>query len=106
MCYTLTAKGQRENQAPLVLSPGDLSVTSGAEIIEEITGGSGTGKVTVSKQGTTQRAKCKLGKLVDGRVTIKTGGAGGSCVIVAKKAKSAGYNAVKSAPVTITVLPK
>lgn len=106
MCYTLTAKGQRQNQAPLVLSPGDLSVTSGAEIIEEIIGGSGTGKVTVSKQATTQRAKCKLGKLIDGRVTIKTGGAGGSCVIVANKAKSAGYNAVKSAPVTITVLPK
>ena len=106
MCYTLTAKGQRENQAPLVLSPGDVSVTSGAEIIEEVTGGSGAGKVTISKQGTTRGAKCKLGKLVDGRVTIRTAGTGGSCVLVGKKAKSAGYNAVKSAPVTITVLPK
>ncbi|MBM3273220.1 hypothetical protein FJY94_08290, partial [Candidatus Kaiserbacteria bacterium] len=100
-CYTL-GNNNKQNQAPLILSPGSQKVTVGQrKLIQNASGGSGNGRIQYNKS-VSQGTKCRLlplGKKV--RVFVR--GEPGVCKITATKVRSRKYNEVQSAPVTLTV---
>jgi len=100
-CYTL-GNNNKQNQAPLILSPGSQKVTVGQKkLMQQASGGSGNGAIQYRKS-TSSGTKCRLlplGKKV--RVFVR--GEPGVCKITATKVRSRKYNEVQSAPVTLTV---
>jgi len=100
-CYTL-GNNNKQNQAPLILSPGSQKVTVGQKkLIQHASGGSGNGAIQY-KRSVSKGTKCRLvpqGKKV--RVFVR--GEPGVCKITATKVRSRKYNEVESAPVTLTV---
>ena len=89
---TLTEKG---DQKPLTIT-GDISVIYGEKLTLTTSGGSGTGAVTYTvTPGTGTATIDATGKLTPTKV--------GTVTVTATKAADANYNAITSAPVTITI---
>jgi hypothetical protein len=100
-CYT-KGNNNKENQAPLTLTPGSIQVKSGKSVLERANGGSGPGAVKFKKISTSG-VSCTI-KSGGKKAQIKVTGQG-VCKIYATKAQSRKFNDTKSAPATITVTP-
>ncbi|MBM4128417.1 MAG: hypothetical protein FJ247_14015 [Nitrospira sp.] len=100
-CYTL-GNNNKQNQAPLILSPGSQKVTVGQKkLIQQASGGSGNGAIQYKKSASSG-TKCRLLPLGK-KVRVFARGEPGVCKIIATKGRSRKYNEVQSAPITLTV---
>lgn len=96
MCYSLSSKNKRQNQAPLRLQPGSTTVNLNGSLLEEASGGSGAGTLKFTVTESSKGLKCKLLKK-GSTVTVKSGvDQTGTCTIRASKAASAKFNSVQS----------
>jgi hypothetical protein len=104
MCYSLSYSNNRMNQPPVTLAPGTVSATTGADVMQVASGGSGSGrfKFKVTPAG---GAKCKLKKVGPDRVVIRTRGTG-SCTVTVTKQKDKTYSASTSLPAVIRINPQ
>ena len=96
MCYSLSSKNKRQNQAPLRLQPGSTTVNLNGSVVEEASGGSGAGTLRFTVTEFSKGLNCKLLKK-GSTVTVKSGlDQTGTCTIRASKAASAKFNNVQS----------
>ena len=102
ICYTLSTKNTKQNQAPVFLKPGSIKVPSNERVIEQASGGSGAGTLSFTQVGASVGIQCKLLKKGN-TVTVSAGvNQVGSCLIRATKAASSKFNNVQSADYRIT----
>jgi hypothetical protein len=91
LSVTLSVGRADQSTLNLVASPTTIKVNGTSDL--STTGGTGTGAVSY----TVQSGPCGVSG------TSLTGNGAGSCVVTATKAQDAGYSAVSSLPVTVTV---
>ena len=102
VCYSLSSKNKRQNQAPLFLQPGSTKVTVNGSVTQEASGGSGGGTLSFSITNPTKSMHCRAIKKGT-TVTIKAGeNESGTCVLRATKAASGNFNSVRSLDYTVT----
>ena len=102
MCYSLSTRNSKQNQAPLRLQPGTTRVNQNGNVVEEASGGSGSGTLAFKVIESSSGLKCTLLKKGT-TVTVKSGrDQTGTCVIRANKAASKKFNSVQSIDYTIT----
>jgi hypothetical protein len=101
-CFTLSGNGKL-NQPPLVLVPGDATLSRGGTLVQTVTGGAGKGKLRVVKSAS-PGTRCKVARR-GLELSVQVGGAPGTCSLVAVKDMDRRYNAVESAAALITVVP-
>lgn len=102
MCYSLSNKNKRQNQAPLRLQPGTTTVNLNGSVTEEASGGSGAGTLSFRLMAATKGISCKILKKGT-TLTVKTGkDQAGVCTIRASKAASGKFNSAQSVDYVIT----
>ena len=104
LCYSLSYSNNRMNQTPVTLAPGTVSATTGADVMQVASGGSGSGKYRF-KVAPAGGAKCRMKKVGPDRVVIRTRGIG-SCTVTVTKQKDPTFNSVTSLPAVIRVNPQ
>jgi hypothetical protein len=96
MCYTLSSRNSKLNQAPLTLSPGHVSVSANTKVTETLSGGSGNGAIRYIVAGASSGFKCQLTRIGKNLVVSSRGNKPGTCLVYARKATSSRFNDVKS----------
>lgn len=102
MCYTLSNRNSKLNQAPLTLSPGHVVVESDRKVTEILAGGSGSGAVSYSLAGASSGLKCRLSRKGKNVVVSSGNNRAGTCLVYARKAGSSRFNDVKSIVYKVT----
>ena len=100
-CYTLGNNG-KDNQPPLMVTPGNTKVLAGNKSTQTITGGSGKARVKVVKGFSTYGTRCRYSRSGD-QLFIKTQGQAGECRFKVTKAGNKLFNEVESPSFTIQV---
>ncbi|MEY2695897.1 MAG: hypothetical protein RL333_35 [Pseudomonadota bacterium] len=96
MCYTLSNRNTKLNQAVLTLSPGHMSVAANTRATETLSGGSGSGAIRYVVAGASSGVKCQLTRKGKNLVVSSRGQQAGTCLIYARKGSSSRFNDVKS----------
>jgi hypothetical protein len=102
-CYTLGHNG-KQNQAPLVLAPAPDAVPSGQQLTMTISGGSGKGKLKITKGYASSGTQCRLVKK-GSNLTIKTRGRDGECRFKVSKSGDRAFNDVETPSLSLQVTP-
>lgn len=102
-CYTLGSSGKR-NQSSLIFKPdASTDVAAGGQLGFTLEGGSGSGALSIT-QSHQVGVVCTVTRTGQ-RVRVVAGRTPGTCTLIATKAGNRSYNAVQSAPVTVTIKP-
>ncbi|MCF7968315.1 MAG: hypothetical protein K9K68_04025 [Methylococcaceae bacterium] len=101
-CYT-TANNHKHNQAPLVITPGHASILSGQKMTLILSGGSGKGRLKVTKGFASYGTTCQFRKTGHALV-IKAQGQSGECRFRVTKGGDKAFNDVESPSLTVQVI--
>lgn len=100
-CYTL-GNTHKQNQAPLVLTPGNTSILAGKDSTQTISGGSGNGPLKITKGYASFGTRCLFRRKGD-KLLVRTQGQAGECRFKVSKAGDKQYHEVESPSLTIKV---
>lgn len=100
-CYTLGNNG-KQNQEPLLLTPGNAKVLAGSKSTQMISGGTGKGRRKIIKGFSTYGTHCRYQRSGD-QIHIKTKGQSGECRFKVTQAGNKLFNEVESPSITIQV---
>lgn len=102
MCYSLSSRNSKLNQAPLTLSPGHVVVEPSKKVTEVLSGGSGSGALSYTVAGASTGLKCRLARKGKNLVVSTQKNQTGTCLVYARKGASARFNDVKSIVYKVT----